>query len=379
MKNKILLFFIFCSLYNPVWAEGAQQHIALEISSDDEINRLSRENTILELQMKNKFLKQELENAQKTQKGQTDEKKSEEPNIEDKEIKQLKKKIELLQSKYNFFIAKQANSEEFKRSKELDLKIELAKKELELKNFEQARDRVVEENKIEYREDPLLKDGTLVLSDRQIHIGKIINQETADEVLNDVDFYNNKNNKLPIFLIFDQCGGGEVLAGMQIVNKIKSSQAPVYVLVKGYVASMAAVITTLATKSFCFANSRILYHQPSRLEFLSKKNVRESEEDWIELKNIWERTMEPVAKKMGISLESFMKKMYEKNSHGDWKEFGTEAKKLHWVDEIIISVRDTSVKLKYQDQLKKDKNRTQNKAVGEKIDTLCYVQYPEQN
>lgn len=389
MKNKILLFFILLCNYNTVFAEeGQQSQLQNANFNDDEIARLTRENALLELQMRNKFLKKEIEKVQKEDANSQNNGKESDKSKVDKEIKQLQDEIEILQHKHNLFIAKQADSEEFReqskknfeitsKKNSLEAKIELAKKEIELKNLERARDRIIEENKVEYLENPLLKDGILVLSDRQIHIGHSIDENTAKEVENDIDFYNNKNNKLPIFLVFDRCNGGDVIAGYKIVNKMKYSQAPVYVLVKEYAFSMAAVITTLATRSFCLKDSVILHHQPNKTSFIDQKNVKEAEEEWKRLKEIWGRLMGPVVKKMGITLDAFMKKMYEKNSHGDWMEYGEEAKKLHWVDEVVMTVRDTSVKVKYKDQ-PKDKDLPNHKEQMEydyQLEKQCLLKY----
>ena len=385
MKNKIFLFFIFFSNYNVAFAEENKLPIQSVNPKDenDEISRLSKENALLELQMRNKFLKEELEKSRKEDARPQDNKIKDEMSQIDKEIKKIQQEIELLQHKHNLFIAKQADNEEFReqckknfeitnKKNELDAKIELAKKEIELRKIEMARDHVIEENKVEYLENPLLKNGTLVLSDRQIHIGRKINSDKARKVENDIDFYNNKNNKLPIFLIFEECGGGYVVDGVKIINKMKYSQAPVYVLVKGFVGSMAAIITTLAKKSFCFENSIIMHHQPSREALFDRSNVREAEEKWKQLKETWERILGPVAKKMGISLDALMKKMYEKNSKGDWREYGNEAKKLHWVDEVITTVRDTSVKVKYKDlPKKKNSSKIENKNQKEQVEYVC--------
>ena len=159
MKNKILLFFIFLSNYNIVFAQEEQVPVVnLKPNEDnDEISRLSKENALLELQMRNKFLKKEMEQSQKEDtKPQDNDVKSEMAKI-DKEIKQLQMEIELLQNKHNLFIAKQADNKEFReqaqrnfeinnKTTELDAKIELAKKEIELKNIEMARDKVIEDN-----------------------------------------------------------------------------------------------------------------------------------------------------------------------------------------------------------------------------------------
>ena len=45
---------------------------------------------------------------------------------------------------------------------------------------------------------------------------------------------------------------------------------------------------------------------------------------------------------MGIGLDELTKRMYQHRSTGDWQEFGDEAKKLHWVDEIVSVVHEES-------------------------------------
>lgn len=208
----------------------------------------------------------------------------------------------------------------------MEAEIELARKELELKNIERARMQVVEENKIEYLDEPLLKNGTLVLSDRQIQLDSVISSQTAEKIEHDIDFFNNKNDKQPIFLIIDRCSGGVVDAGCRILDKMNNSKAPVFVVVKSYAASMAAIIATLAPRSFCFKNTLFLHHQPHRTYFWREMNVKEHEEAFKNIKEVWGRIEGPVAKKMGITLDAFMKKMYEKNSRGDWMEYGDNAK-----------------------------------------------------
>jgi ATP-dependent Clp protease protease subunit len=66
----------------------------------------------------------------------------------------------------------------------------------------------------------------------------------------------------------------------------------------------------------------------------------------------WERLAGPITKKMGISTEEFIKKMYEKSSDGDWSEFASDAKKLKWVDHIVERIEETSL-LKDPDAEKK--------------------------
>ena len=330
-----------------------------------EISALNKENTLLELQMKNKILKLEL--AKKNKELKDFEKTNQEGEAEkilQKQIKKIQQRLDLIQAKKALFIAQQYDNEESRenlkrhldmanREKELSLEIAMLNKERDLKNMKEE---MLDANNIEYLDDPFLKNGTLVLSDRQIKIGLHINDEIAEKIEHDIDYFNNKNSKQPIFLIIDKCYGGYLDAGSRIISKIQNSTAPVYVVVKAFAASMAAIITTLAPRSFCFANTEMLHHQPSRSGLFYSMNVREHEEALKELESVWKRAMGPVAKKMGITLDALMKKMYEKNSHGDWKVFGDEAKKIKWVDNVITNIRDTSVNKKF----KKDKTPQKN-------------------
>jgi len=113
----------------------------------------------------------------------------------------------------------------------------------------------------------------------------------------------------------------------------------VYVVVKSFAASMAAGITTLATRSFAYPNAIILHHQ---LSSGVGGNLTEHREQVKDLEEWWKRLAAPVATKMGISLDEFIKRMYQNRSTGDWREFGDEAKKLKWVDDIVTVVQEES-------------------------------------
>jgi ATP-dependent Clp protease protease subunit len=59
-------------------------------------------------------------------------------------------------------------------------------------------------------------------------------------------------------------------------------------------------------------------------------------EEWTQ------RILQPVADKMGLTLEEFIAQMYEQNSVGDWAEFADAAQKLGWVTDIVVDIRDES-------------------------------------
>ena len=180
----------------------------------------------------------------------------------------------------------------------------------------------------------------LVISDRRVPLNGPITMDTADEIIARISYYNNKDRALPIFLVIDDSPGGSVMAGYKILKAMHGSEAPVYVVVKSFAASMAACLTTLAEKSFAYPNAVIMHHQISAF---GGGNLTQQQE-WIkEMEEWWRRLADPVAAKMGISREEFIKQMYAHVSTGDWSEFADKAQKLKWVDVIVDEIEETAM------------------------------------
>ena len=181
---------------------------------------------------------------------------------------------------------------------------------------------------------------TLVISDRRIALNGPISFETSDYISSRLNYFNNKDAALPIFIVIANSPGGSVMAGYKILKSMESSQAPVYVVVKSFAASMAACIATCADRSFAYPNAVILHHQISSGSFgnltIQRENLQEIEE-W------WRRLAEPVALKMGLTTEEFIKRMYDQVSSGDWSEFGDKAVQLKWVDHVVKEIRETAL------------------------------------
>ncbi len=188
-----------------------------------------------------------------------------------------------------------------------------------------------------YLDNPL-KGKTLIISDRRIPLNGPITARTATEISTRIQYYNNKDSKKPIFIVIDDSPGGSVMAGYHILKAMDGSDAPVYVVLKKFAASMAACITTLADRSFAYPNAIMLHHQISsgvRGNLTQQRESLEATEEW------WRRLADPVAKKMGISSEEFIKQMYDKVSTGDWMEFADQAQRLKWLDVVVEEIRET--------------------------------------
>ncbi len=190
-----------------------------------------------------------------------------------------------------------------------------------------------------YLKAPLVA-GTLILSYRRVELNGPVTGELAKTVCEKLYFYSNQSAEYPIFIVIDNSPGGSVSAGYQIQKAMKSCRAPVYVVVKGFAASMAAVIATTSERSFCFENTRVLHHQISSN---LKGNMTVLREGVAESERWYELCCGPVAEKMGISLEELTKEMYAHNSGGDWSESGARAVELKWIDNLVSRIEETGV------------------------------------
>ena len=105
--------------------------------------------------------------------------------------------------------------------------------------------KIASKAKPKYLKEPLV-DGVLYVSDRRIAFNGAVTEQLADYVCTRIAFYNNQSSEFPIFIVVDNSPGGSVAAGYQIQKAMAASKAPVHVVVKGFAASMTAVICTLA-------------------------------------------------------------------------------------------------------------------------------------
>lgn len=227
------------------------------------------------------------------------------------------------------------------KAKQAEFGMKLAELDHQIKTIETNKKRAdYADSEPIYLANPLQKDGTLVISDRRIDLNGPIFSGTADHVSERINYFNNKNAEHPIFIVIDSSPGGSVMAGMSIMKAMHGSDAPVYVVVKTFAASMAAALTTLAERSFAFPNAIILHHQVMSGTY---GNLTETREHTQQLEEWWRRLANPIAKKMGISRDEFIERMYQETVSGDWTEFADQAKKLKWVDHVVSNIKETAL------------------------------------
>jgi ATP-dependent Clp protease protease subunit len=260
-------------------------------------------------------------------------------DIETEKQKQEKFAMENEKAKMDFEIKKlgyqteKAKYEVFLKQSEADK----LKAEIDIRNNRDEINKQINKD-IKYSTD-VFKNGVLTVSDRRIPLNGVITMSTADYIVNRINYFNNISTA-PIFIVIDRSPGGSVMAGYKILKAMDASASPVYVVVKSFAASMAATITTLAKKSFVYPNAIILHHQMSTMTFGNMTQLKEQ----LEISKKWEkRLMGPIAKKIGMDMEEFRKKMYENNSDGDWEEFGDSAVNLKWADSVADNIVEEGI------------------------------------
>ena len=216
---------------------------------------------------------------------------------------------------------------------ELQAKVAISEKREEIDDLVDREDEI-------YLIEPVV-DGVLHISHRRVALNGPIWNGLAGYVTERINFFNNQSTEYPIFLVIDSSPGGTVMSGYRIIKAMEGSQAPVYVVVKSYAASMAAVLTTLAERSYAYPNAVILHHELSWYGLIG--NLTQQTEYTDEAREWWRRLAEPVAEKMGMTLEEFRDTMYEKNSDGNWREFADVAMEYKWIDMVVDRIWETSV------------------------------------
>lgn len=222
----------------------------------------------------------------------------------------------------------------------LDLEVAELQAKLSVKEKgDMVEDLIYQDRGLMYLKEPYV-DGVLHISDRRIALNGPIWSGLADYVSERINFYNNESVEYPIFLVIDSSPGGSVMSGYKILKAMHGSKAPVYAVVKSYAASMAASISTLAERSYCYPNAVILHHQ---ISWGVSGNLTQQREFLEEAEEWWRRVARPIAEKMNLTLDEFIAMMYEKNSDGDWREFGDRASELKWIDQVVDRIWEMSV------------------------------------
>lgn len=101
----------------------------------------------------------------------------------------------------------------------------------------------------------------IMLDNRTLTISTDINSHMADEVMKCLLAFDDEGHK-PIMLYINS-PGGEVVAGLQIIDTMNSIKSDVITINTGMCASMGAVILSSGAKRMALPHSRVMIHQVS--------------------------------------------------------------------------------------------------------------------
>lgn len=99
-----------------------------------------------------------------------------------------------------------------------------------------------------------------LLEDRIIFLCGEINDYTANIIISELLFLDNKNHEK--IYIYINSPGGVITSGMAIYDTIKYIESPVVTIGLGMCASMGAFLLSSGDERFALENTEIMIHQP---------------------------------------------------------------------------------------------------------------------
>lgn len=167
-----------------------------------------------------------------------------------------------------------------------------------------------------------------LLRDRIVFLAGPIDDTVANIVIAQLLFLESEDSKKDIYLYINS-PGGDVSAGLAIVDTMNHVKAPVNTVCVGLAASAAAIILSAGVKGkrFALPNAEIMIHQPwggvqgqtSDIEITAKRMLR-TRENLNEM--LAKNTGQPVSK-------------IDKDVDRDYFMSADEAKKYGLVDEVF--------------------------------------------
>lgn len=189
----------------------------------------------------------------------------------------------------------------------------------------------------------LSDDASLTLNDllylrnfknRELWLDGEIDETTVADILVNIREYNRQDHLVPLservpIKLFIDSPGGDVVAGLAIIDAIYVSKTPVYTVNVSKAYSMAFQIMISGHKRFAFKSSSFLLHDGAEGGFDSSSKFRDrlkfsDDLEKLEIENIVKRT-------------KITNKEYEKNVRREWYMLVPEALELGVIDEVVES------------------------------------------
>lgn len=167
-----------------------------------------------------------------------------------------------------------------------------------------------------------------LLEDRIIFVGKVIDVDTANLIIAQLLYLDKVSEKEDVKMYLN-CFGGEINAGLSIIDTMNYIKADVSTIAVGHADSMGAVILASGTKGkrFALPNAEILIHQPSGGAEGPASDIEISARQILKLKD---RLYDILSKRTGKS-----KAKIEKDADRDKYMTAKEALDYGIIDKII--------------------------------------------
>lgn len=171
-------------------------------------------------------------------------------------------------------------------------------------------------------------------SERKHYITDVIDSTSVEDACKAILQYNkedaaaglDKDARKPVMIYLDT-PGGEVTAGMKLIDIIQSSKTPVYIVNLGTCYSMGFLIYIVGHKRFASRNATFLMHDGSIEIGGSSSKTR----DYIAFNDM----LEERTKALVTSTTTISSELYDEKFRKEWYMFAQEAKELGIVDYIV--------------------------------------------
>lgn len=170
------------------------------------------------------------------------------------------------------------------------------------------------------------------LKNRKLFINDEISQLSISMIVKYILQYNAEDrgkavkDRKPI-LLYLVSEGGEVDAGFELIDAIKSSITPVYTINLGYWYSMGFLIGITGHKRYAMPNAKFLIHDGADFIYNSSAKAQDQMEFNI---RVGERIKRLVLEESDISEDE-----YDSKKRVEWYMFSDEAKERGFIDCII--------------------------------------------
>lgn len=170
------------------------------------------------------------------------------------------------------------------------------------------------------------------LADRRIVFNKEVDSSLIEDVVLHIIKWNQEDkgkapeSRKPIY-IYLNTNGGDVVAGLNLINTLKVSKTPVYGIVMACAASMGAYLAMAFHKTYAFPDSVLLLHDGSTGAQSSSRKMKD-------ITNFYDK-LDNRVKKFVLDNTKITEEFYEEIADREYYMFADEAKELGIVDYII--------------------------------------------